>query len=60
MYNMSAMIAGGIGLGYTLDQISDALLGITTVPGRMERVSLDAPFTVIVDYAHTPDALKTY
>ena len=58
VYNMSAMIAGGIGLGYTLDQISDALLGITTVPGRMERVSLDAPFTVIVDYAHTPDALK--
>ncbi len=57
VYNMSAMIAGGIGLGYTPDQISDALLAMTTVSGRMERVSLDAPFTVIVDYAHTPDAL---
>jgi len=57
VYNMTAMIAGGIGLGYTPDQISDALSGITTVPGRMERVDLDAPFTVIVDYAHTPDAL---
>ncbi len=57
VHNMSAMIAGGIGLGYTPAQISDALLGIATVPGRMERVCIDAPFTVIVDYAHTPDAL---
>lgn len=57
VYNMSAMIAGGFGLGFTQDQISDAFHSITTVPGRMDRVWLDAPFTVIVDYAHTPDAL---
>ena len=36
---------------------SDAIHGTATVPGRMERECLDAPFTVIVDYAHTPDAL---
>lgn len=57
VYNMSAMIAGGIGLGFTPEQISSAFAEITTVPGRMDRVWLDAPFTVIVDYAHTPDAL---
>lgn len=57
IYNMAAMIAGGIGLGFTSEQIASAFYSIETVPGRMDRVNLDAPFAVIVDYAHTPDAL---
>jgi len=28
------------------------------VPGRMERVAAGQPFQIIVDYAHTPDALE--
>lgn len=57
VYNMSAMIAGGVGLGFTPEQISKAFRSIKTVPGRMDRVDLDAPYAVIIDYAHTPDAL---
>jgi UDP-N-acetylmuramoyl-L-alanyl-D-glutamate--2,6-diaminopimelate ligase len=29
------------------------------LPGRMERVPVDAPFPVFVDYAHTPDGLRS-
>jgi UDP-N-acetylmuramoyl-L-alanyl-D-glutamate--2,6-diaminopimelate ligase len=57
VYNMTALIAGGIGCGATVKQIQDTFATIRTVPGRMDRVPLDAPFSVIVDYAHTPDAL---
>lgn len=58
VYNMSSMIAGGLGLGFTSEQISNAFKTINTVPGRMDRVELNAPYAVIVDYAHTPDALE--
>jgi UDP-N-acetylmuramoyl-L-alanyl-D-glutamate--2,6-diaminopimelate ligase len=44
-------------LGCSLDQIDAALRQITAVPGRMQRVSPDQPL-VVVDYAHTPDALE--
>lgn len=40
----------------------DALIGIaacTGAPGRLERVEAGQPFTVFVDYAHTPEALQT-
>ncbi|MDQ0015784.1 UDP-N-acetylmuramoyl-L-alanyl-D-glutamate--2,6-diaminopimelate ligase [Variovorax boronicumulans] len=45
-------------LGLTLSQAVAACANLTSVPGRMERVSVaaDAPLAV-VDYAHTPDAL---
>jgi UDP-N-acetylmuramoyl-L-alanyl-D-glutamate--2,6-diaminopimelate ligase len=39
--------------------IRDALSRPLTVPGRMERVEAGQDFTVLVDYAHTPDALAS-
>jgi UDP-N-acetylmuramoyl-L-alanyl-D-glutamate--2,6-diaminopimelate ligase len=57
IYNMAAMIAGAFALNVDTKIIAAALSAVGTVPGRMDRVNIDAPFTVVVDYAHTPDAL---
>ncbi|EHJ91350.1 UDP-N-acetylmuramoyl-L-alanyl-D-glutamate--2,6-diaminopimelate ligase [Vreelandella boliviensis] len=47
------------GLGEPLDALFDAAMSLTPVPGRMELYGdVDAP-SVIVDYAHTPDALQS-
>lgn len=57
IYNMTALIAGGYGMKMSAEIIQEAFNSIKTVAGRMDRVMIDAPFAVIVDYAHTPDAL---
>lgn len=57
IYNMTSAIAGGYAIGLNASIIQKAFDSVTTVVGRMDRVMIDAPFTVIVDYAHTPDAL---
>ncbi len=52
--------ASGAGLaGVTLEAIVSGLAGLTGVPGRLEVVTTDEPFSVVVDYAHTPDALAS-
>ena len=43
--------------GVDLEMIGAALASAPAVPGRMARVECGQPFTVIVDYAHTPDSL---
>ena len=48
----------GIGLSLDLDHMLDAVARFPGVPGRMERVSGDLPFAVLVDYAHTPDSIE--
>jgi UDP-N-acetylmuramoyl-L-alanyl-D-glutamate--2,6-diaminopimelate ligase len=60
-YNISnAMAAAGIGLacGFPVDVIVRGLETVETVKGRYETVNEGQPFAVIVDYAHTPDALE--
>lgn len=56
--NALAAVAAGLAAGVTLEQARDALARATPVPGRMERIAGDQPFTVIVDYAHTPASLE--
>ena len=45
-------------LGIDAGTAAEALRDAEPVPGRMEPVRTDAPFDIIVDYAHTPDALR--
>ena len=57
VYNLLAGIAVALHEGATIDQICEAVTHVTNVPGRFERVMAGQPFTVVVDYAHTEDAL---
>lgn len=57
VYNMTGLCAGAAALSFDWAEIERACAAIDTVPGRMDRVALDAPYSVIVDYAHSPDAL---
>lgn len=57
IYNITAMIAGAFALGIDNNKIAESLSSMKTVAGRMDKVEIDAPYNVIVDYAHTPDAL---
>ncbi|HLH46437.1 MAG TPA: UDP-N-acetylmuramoyl-L-alanyl-D-glutamate--2,6-diaminopimelate ligase [Acidimicrobiales bacterium] len=45
-------------LGVTAAVVADGLGAVRRVPGRFERVDAGQPFTVLVDYAHTPDGLR--
>jgi UDP-N-acetylmuramoyl-L-alanyl-D-glutamate--2,6-diaminopimelate ligase len=56
--NVLAVAAVLAGLGHTTRDISAALAGVTPVPGRMEAVETGTRPRVLVDYAHTPEALK--
>ncbi len=55
--NMLAAIGIGLALGVTPAELEDALTSVRNVPGRFERIREGQRFTVIVDYAHTEDAL---
>ena len=57
IYNTLAAVASGLALGYDLDIITRALATCTGAPGRFERVAHPGNFAVVVDYAHSDDAL---
>ena len=57
IYNTLAAVASGLTLGYSLDIVTNALEKCTGAPGRFERVVHDGDFAVVVDYAHSDDAL---
>lgn len=56
--NCLSAVAGLLALGYPLEQALSSLNGVRPVPGRFEAVPNDKGIGVIVDYAHTPDALE--
>jgi UDP-N-acetylmuramoyl-L-alanyl-D-glutamate--2,6-diaminopimelate ligase len=55
---LAAAAAAGV-LGVADDDVVAGLERAAPVPGRFEVVEGGAPFTVVVDYAHTPDALRS-
>lgn len=55
--NMLAAIGVGLQMGLDREVILAGVQRLRRVPGRFERVDAGQPFLVIVDYAHTPDAL---
>ena len=57
VYNMLAATATALELGYDLDKIVEGLKKCVGAPGRFERVETTTDFAVVVDYAHSDDAL---
>lgn len=58
VYNILAASAAAYARGCQSDAIAEGIRTLTHVPGRFERVDCGQPFTVVVDYAHTDDALR--
>ena len=56
--NVLGAVAAGRLLGIPDDQIAAGIEQVEGVPGRFEAVDEGQPFTVLVDYAHTPEALE--
>lgn len=58
VYNALDVIAGCMALGISLQDSTEALSSAKGVKGRVESVPTDGDYTVLIDYAHTPDALE--
>lgn len=58
VYNVLAACAAAYARGCRAEEIAAGIAGMSRVPGRFERVDEGQPFAVVVDYAHTDDALK--
>lgn len=59
MSNALGALAALVTSGVPVDDAVRGVAGLSSVPGRMERVDVGQPFTALVDYAHTPDAVVT-
>jgi UDP-N-acetylmuramoyl-L-alanyl-D-glutamate--2,6-diaminopimelate ligase len=58
VYNILAACGAGLSYGIAPDAIARGIANLRAVPGRFERVDEGQPFVVVVDYAHTDDALR--
>jgi len=56
--NALAVLAAGLEMGIAMDAVVAGIEALKAVPGRFERIDAGQPFALIVDYAHTPDALE--
>jgi UDP-N-acetylmuramoyl-L-alanyl-D-glutamate--2,6-diaminopimelate ligase len=58
VYNVLAACATGLSYGLAPEVIARGIADLQAVPGRFERIDEGQPFVVVVDYAHTDDALR--
>jgi len=58
VYNILAAAAAASARGCGWPAVANGIDALTHVPGRFQRVDCGQPFTVVVDYAHTDDALR--
>jgi UDP-N-acetylmuramoyl-L-alanyl-D-glutamate--2,6-diaminopimelate ligase len=58
VYNILAACGAGIAAGVDSETMAHGIARLPAVPGRFERVDEGQPFVVVVDYAHTDDALR--
>ena len=57
-YNLLALYTTAITLGATAEEALTAISTLTPAPGRLENIKGPRDISVIIDYAHTPDALE--
>lgn len=58
LYNILAAATTAYAMGAPVAAIAEGIARCTHIPGRMESITVGQPFTVLVDYAHKPDALE--
>jgi UDP-N-acetylmuramoyl-L-alanyl-D-glutamate--2,6-diaminopimelate ligase len=58
LYNILAAVTTALAMGIPEDRIVAGLEAVTSVDGRLQRVPTGRSFEVVVDYAHTPDAME--
>jgi UDP-N-acetylmuramoyl-L-alanyl-D-glutamate--2,6-diaminopimelate ligase/murE/murF fusion protein len=58
VYNILSAVGAALSEGVDIDVIKRALEKFQSVPGRFELIDCGQPFSVIVDFAHTPDGLE--
>lgn len=58
IYNAMGVLGSGLAMGLSIDAMAEALGSAKGVPGRIEVVDSPSDYTIIIDYAHTPDALR--
>lgn len=59
IYNALLAFSAGLAEGIMLDDIKNGLQAVKEVPGRLEKIDEGQDFEVIVDYAHSPDSLRS-
>jgi UDP-N-acetylmuramoyl-L-alanyl-D-glutamate--2,6-diaminopimelate ligase len=57
VYNALGCAAASIGMGIEIDIIKKGLESLENVPGRSEKINSKKGFTIVIDYAHTPDGI---
>jgi UDP-N-acetylmuramoyl-L-alanyl-D-glutamate--2,6-diaminopimelate ligase len=58
VYNMLAAATAALSLGLGAEEVQNGLQSVRAISGRMERIDHGQPFLVLIDFAHTPNALE--